>query len=165
MSNATETRPIIPGETPVESAGPKLLYWHVWTDDVGATHQTRCELSAFHMQSMGDRAAPQWTITSSAPMAPYSSPRCRSAGSANGTAIRSHSGLCRCRAAGSSRPPTGRVSKWGPAKLLRWRPERENRQRRTAGHRSGTVGDAPAFLMVVQLNEERWVAARPGAFL
>jgi hypothetical protein len=32
------------------------------------------------------------------------------------------------------------------------------------GHRSGTVGDAPAVLMVVQLNDERWIAARPGAF-
>ena len=34
-----------------------------------------------------------------------------------------------------------------------------------SGHRSGTVGDAPAVLMVVQLNDEKWVAARPGAFV
>ena len=33
------------------------------------------------------------------------------------------------------------------------------------GHRSGTVGDVPAVLLVVQLNDERWVAARPGAFV
>ena len=39
---------------------PKLPYWHVWTDDDGMTHQTRCELSAFRMESMGGRAAPQW---------------------------------------------------------------------------------------------------------
>ena len=33
------------------------------------------------------------------------------------------------------------------------------------GHRSGTVGDVPAVLMVVQLNDGRWIAARPGAFV
>jgi len=32
------------------------------------------------------------------------------------------------------------------------------------GHRSGTVGDAPAVVMIVQLNDKKWVAARPGAF-
>lgn len=32
------------------------------------------------------------------------------------------------------------------------------------GHLSGTVGDKPAVLMIAQLNEEQWIAARPGAF-
>jgi hypothetical protein len=60
MTNATGTGPTRGDERPIESAAPKLLYWHVWADHVGATHQTRCQLSAFHMQSMGGRAAPQW---------------------------------------------------------------------------------------------------------
>ena len=33
-----------------------------------------------------------------------------------------------------------------------------------AGHRSGAVGDQPAVMMIVQLEDARWVAARPGAF-
>ena len=60
MTNATGTGPTRGDKRPIESAAPKLLYWHVWADHVGATHQTRCQLSAFHMQSMGGRAAPQW---------------------------------------------------------------------------------------------------------
>lgn len=32
------------------------------------------------------------------------------------------------------------------------------------GHLSGTVGDEPARLMVIQLKDEKWKAARPGAF-
>ena len=31
-----------------------------WTDDDGSARQTRCTLSAFRMQSMGGKAAPQW---------------------------------------------------------------------------------------------------------
>jgi len=38
---------------------PTAAYWHVWTDENGVSHQTRCELSAFEQQSMGG-AAPQW---------------------------------------------------------------------------------------------------------
>ena len=40
------------------------------------------------------------------------------------------------------------------------KPDAEGRK----GHRSGTVGEVPAVLMIVQLNEDRWIAARPGAF-
>lgn len=32
------------------------------------------------------------------------------------------------------------------------------------GHLSGTMGDEPARLMVVQLQSDRWVAAKPGDF-
>ncbi len=39
---------------------PKLTYWHVWTDDDGISHQTRCELTDFAKESMGGDAEPQW---------------------------------------------------------------------------------------------------------
>jgi hypothetical protein len=32
------------------------------------------------------------------------------------------------------------------------------------GHRSGTVGDVPAVVMIIQLDDKKWVGARPGAF-
>ncbi|MGA9343023.1 MAG: hypothetical protein WBV61_11930 [Rhodanobacteraceae bacterium] len=38
---------------------PTLPYWHVWTDDEGVSHQTRCALEQFELGSVGD-AAPQW---------------------------------------------------------------------------------------------------------
>lgn len=39
---------------------PKIPYWHLWTDNGGVTHQTRCELTNFEWQSMGRKAASQW---------------------------------------------------------------------------------------------------------
>jgi hypothetical protein len=32
------------------------------------------------------------------------------------------------------------------------------------GHLSGTVGDEPAVLMVIQLKDDRWQASQPGDF-
>lgn len=39
---------------------PSMSYWHVWTDSNGVTHQTRCEVSAFDLHSISPGAAPEW---------------------------------------------------------------------------------------------------------
>ncbi|HEV3298450.1 MAG TPA: hypothetical protein VG055_02365 [Planctomycetaceae bacterium] len=39
---------------------PTLSYWHVWTDAHGISHQNRCELSAFQLQSISPGASPSW---------------------------------------------------------------------------------------------------------
>jgi hypothetical protein len=44
----------------VELSSAKVFYWHLWSDDKGATHQTRCELTDFVLQSMGGKADAQW---------------------------------------------------------------------------------------------------------
>jgi hypothetical protein len=31
---------------------PTVSYWHIWTDDKGVSHQKRCDLSAFRLQSI-----------------------------------------------------------------------------------------------------------------
>jgi hypothetical protein len=46
---------------------PALAYWHVWTDANGVSHQKRCELSAFQLQSISPGAAPSWIDKQSAP--------------------------------------------------------------------------------------------------
>ncbi|MES2363286.1 MAG: cupin domain-containing protein [Pseudomonadota bacterium] len=38
---------------------PFTHYWHLWTDADGASHQTRCALTAFQLAQVG-QAAPQW---------------------------------------------------------------------------------------------------------
>jgi hypothetical protein len=46
---------------------PALSYWHVWTDANGVSHQKRCELSAFQLQSISPGAAPSWIDRQSTP--------------------------------------------------------------------------------------------------
>ena len=38
---------------------PRIAYWHLWTDDSGVSHQTRCELTEWDAKRVGD-ADPQW---------------------------------------------------------------------------------------------------------
>ena len=142
---------------------PTVLYWHVWTDQKGVSHQTRCELSAFEQQSMGG-AAPQWNdklITSEATLI---------------VAVQ----------------PVDWVGEWHENPKPQWiiplsghwfvetmdgtrvemgpgeasfgndqncKPDAQGRK----GHRSGTVGTQPAALMIVQL-EQAPAIGRPGRF-
>jgi hypothetical protein len=154
-----------PGPQPIDGAPPKLSYWHVWTDDDGMTHQTRCELSAFRMQSMGGGAAPQWN---------------------------DYLAMSRATVL-MTQMPVGWVGDWHENPKPQWivplsgrwfvettdgtrvemgpgdvsfgadqnaKPDAAGRQ----GHRSGTVGGQPAVLMIVQFEDETWIAARPGTF-
>ncbi|CAN5753114.1 hypothetical protein BH23CYA1_BH23CYA1_09740 [soil metagenome] len=146
-----------------DAAKPTLSYWHVWTDDDGVSHQTRCELTAFEQESMGGDAAPQWNNRLM-----------------KGTAEVLFSVL-----------PVGWVGEWhenprpqwivplsgrwygetmdgmrvemGPGEVSfggdqKTQPNAAGQQ----GHTSGTVGDEPAKLMVIQLQGDDYLAAKPG---
>lgn len=41
------------------SPRPSVPYWHLWTDDAGVSHQTKCALTNYELHGVGD-AAPQW---------------------------------------------------------------------------------------------------------
>jgi hypothetical protein len=144
---------------------PKLSYWHVWSDDYGVTHQTKCELITFTMKSVGGKAQPQW----------------------NDDVLKGETNLVMCVL------PVGWIGDWHKNPKPQWivvvsgrwfvetmdgtrvemgpgdlafggdqnaKQDAEGR----IGHRSGTVGDQPCALMVVQLDPEVWSGARPGAF-
>jgi hypothetical protein len=147
------------------SKPPSRSYWHVWTDDDGTSHQTRCDLTNFAMKSMGGKAAPQW----------------------NAEVCASAANVLVCVL------PVGWVGDWHENPMPQWiiplsgtwyvetmdgtrvemgpgeisfgadqhtKPDADGH----SGHKSGTVGHEPATLMLVQLDDPRFVAARPGAF-
>jgi hypothetical protein len=39
---------------------PKIPYWHLWRDEDGISRHSRCHLTEFEMQSIGGGAAAQW---------------------------------------------------------------------------------------------------------
>jgi hypothetical protein len=137
----------------------------VWTDHAGVTHQTRCALSGFEMQSMGGKAAPQW----------------------NDHVFSGKANILCCVL------PVGWVGDWhenpkpqwiaplsgrwfvetmdgmrvemGPGELSFGGDQNAKADAQgRVGHRSGTVGDEPATLMVVQLDDPSLIGAKPGAF-
>lgn len=144
---------------------PKISYWHLWTGNEGGTHQTRCALTHFEWQSMGGKAASQW----------------------NDHVLTGENSLL------FSILPVGWIGDWhenpkpqwisvlsgrwfvestdgtrvemGPGELAfggdqNTTPDAQGR----SGHRSGTVGNEPCMLMIVQLDRRTWGAAKPGDF-
>jgi hypothetical protein len=144
---------------------PKLSYWHLWADDEGVSHQTRCDLTAFTSAPLNPGVSPQW------------SDALLDAGNAFFTVL-----------------PRGWVGDWhvnAAAKWIvvlsgRWFVESMDGERVVigpgefsfggdqdcradpqgrVGHRSGQVGDVPCVQLIVQNNDPNaWLGARPGAF-
>lgn len=141
------------------SERPRTGYWHLWTDSDGTSRQTWCEITRFEQRSMGG-AAPQW----------------------NDAMARGEATVV------FSVQPVGWVGDWhknpAPQWIVplkgRWWVESMDGQRiemgpgelsfgedqrcvagsdGRIGHRSGTVGDEPAHLMIVQLHVEPTAAA------
>jgi hypothetical protein len=131
---------------------PRIGYWHIWTDEQGVSHQTRCELTEWELKGVGN-AAPQW----------------------NNKQARSDATTV------FTVQPVGWVGEWhenpAPQWIIplsgRWWVESMDGTRvemgagelslgedqnctqdsqGRKGHRSGTIGDAPAVLMTVQLH-------------
>lgn len=145
------------------SEQPTLTYWHVWTDDAGISHQSQCKLTNFSQESMGGDADPQW----------------------NNRLMQEPCEILFCEL------PVGWVGDWHenpkPQWIVplsgRWWVETMDGQRvemgpgeisfggdqktkadeqGRKGHRSGCAGDQSAKLMVIQLQGEKYLAARPG---
>lgn len=142
---------------------PSLSYWHVWTDDEGVSHQTRATLTSFEKESMGGDADLQWN---------------------------NHLGHFQSKII-FTELPVGWVGSWHenpkPQWIVplsgRWYVETMDGQRVEMGpgevsfggdqntkpnqqghkgHLSGTIGEEPAILMIVQLTEDKWIGAKPG---
>jgi len=129
-----------------------VSYWHVWTDQNGVSHQSRCSLHDFVLKSMEPPASPQWQDQMNA------------AGSAVIVTVQ----------------PAGWEGFWHENPKSQWivplsgrwyvqtmdgtrvemaagdisfgedqntKPNAQSQK----GHMSGTVGDAPAVLMIVQM--------------
>ena len=143
---------------------PALYYWHVWSDEDGVSHQTRCALTDFERESMSG-AAEQWNDKQP---------------SAGATAL-------------FTVLPVGWTGEWHenpkPQWIVplsgRWFVESMDGTRvemgagevsfggdqdcvadtdGRKGHRSGTLGDKPAVLMLVQLDEAPAPPHKPCCF-
>ncbi|MEH2065316.1 MAG: hypothetical protein V7K50_24155 [Nostoc sp.] len=42
------------------SPKPTIEYWHVWTDNDGISHQSRCQIEYFIEKGIAPDTSPQW---------------------------------------------------------------------------------------------------------
>lgn len=144
---------------------PRFSYWHVWTDENGVTHQTKSELTNFTKESMSGDAAPQW----------------------NNRLLTANAKIV------FAELPVGWIGEWHENPQPQWiiplsgkwfvetmdgtRVEMgvgevsfggdQNTKPNAAGiqgHLSGTVGDEPCKMMIVQIDGDEWLGLHPGEF-
>lgn len=151
---------------PQSPGAPSLDYWHVWTDDDGTTtRQTRCRLAAFKCQSMGGRAAPQWNDVLATGEARVMIATLPAGWLGDWHGNPQPQWIVPISGCWFVETTDGTRIEMGPGELSfggdqNCAADAAGRQ----GHRSGTVGDQPAVLMIVQLLDSVWAGARPGAF-
>ena len=133
---------------------PSVPYWHLWADADGISHQRRCTMSQFELKSIQPPAAPQWqgqrisgamtTLISVLPVGWigdwHENPKPQW--------IIPLSGRWFVESMDGTRVEmgVGELSFGGDQSCR----ERDGK----CGHLSGTVGDAAAVLMIVQLDEQ-----------
>ncbi|RUX76897.1 cupin domain-containing protein [Mesorhizobium sp. M7A.F.Ca.US.006.04.2.1] len=135
------------------SAAPTIPYWHLWTDADGISRQTRCALTEFELRSIKPPADPQWQglrsngrMTTLVTILPvgwtgtwHENPKPQWIVPLSGRwFVQSMDGV--------------RVE-MGPGELSFGGDQNCREVDGRRGHRSGTVGDEPAALIVVQLHD------------
>jgi len=144
---------------------PQLTYWHVWTDDWGISHQSRCALTAFAQESMGGDAAPQWNNRLMAASSEVLFAQLPAGWEGEWHENPKPQWIIPLSGTWFVETMDGDRVEMGPGEISFGADQNTKpNEQGYKGHRSGTVGDIPAMLMVVQLLDEQWIAARPSAF-
>lgn len=141
---------------------PTVPYWHLWTDADGVSHLTRCEMTEFAKASMQPPAAPQWQgrkvhegATVFVTVQPvgwtgqwHENPKPQW--------IVPLSGRWFVEAM------DGRRIEMGPGEISFGEDQHTRERDGKRGHLSGTVGNEPAVLMIVQFDDPPGLAAPCG---
>ncbi len=140
-------------------AKPEVPYWHLWTDEQGVSHQTRCALTEFDMQSMQPPAVAQWQgrktgdrMTVMVTVQPvgwigtwHENPKPQWIIPLSGRWF--------------VESMDGRRVEMGPGEISFGEDQNTREVDGKRGHLSGTVGDAPAVLMVIQFDSPPTLAS------
>ena len=135
------------------SGRPTISYWHLWTDADGISRLTHCTMTEFELKSMNAPADPQWQgarftgkMTTMVTVQPvgwvgtwHENPKPQW--------IVPLSGRWFVEAMDGTR------IEMGPGEISFGGDQNCHEVDGKRGHRSGTIGDVPAVLMVVQFEE------------
>ncbi len=135
------------------STQPIIPYWHLWTDAKGVSRQTQCAMTAFDLKSIKPPADPQWqgqrlsgqmtTLVTVLPVgwigAWHENPKPQWIIPLSGRWF--------------VESMDGAHVEMGPGELSFGGDQNCRAADGKLGHRSGTVGDAPAVLMIIQFDD------------
>lgn len=133
---------------------PKIGYWHLWADAQGVSHQTRCSIEEFVLESIQPGTAPQWQgrklmgcMTTLVTVLPigwigkwHENPRPQWIIPLTGRWFVEAMDGCR--------------TEMGPGELAFGGDQNCTEIDGKRGHQSGTVGTEPAVLLIVQFDND-----------
>lgn len=147
-----------------EKTNVKQHYWHVWTDDDGISRQTRCELTGFEKESMSG-ADDQWNrhLLSSDAHILFSELPVGWQGDWHENP--EPQWIIPLSGKWFVETMDGHRVEMGPGDLSFGGDQNTKKDEAgRKGHLSGTVGNEPAKLMIIQLKDKKWQGARPEDF-
>jgi hypothetical protein len=142
---------------------PQVPYWHVWVDADGVSRQTRCFMTEFELQSIRQPASPQWQgnrtsadVTVMLTVLPagwvgtwHENPKPQWIVPLSGRWF--------------VESMDGQRVEMGPGEISFGADQNTKEVAGKRGHLSGTVGDEPAVLMLIQF-EQAPASPRPCCF-
>lgn len=135
------------------SQKPTVKYWHLWVDEKGMSHQTRCNIEEFELKSIQLGTAPQWqgrkasgAMTTLVTVLPvgwigtwHENPK--------------QQWIIPLTGCWFVEAMDGTRAEMGPGELAFGGDQKCVEVDGKRGHQSGTVGNEPAVLMIVQLDD------------
>ena len=144
---------------------PALSYWHVWTDEHGVSHQTKALLTSFEKESMGNDIQAQWNdhlLSSKTTIIISEQPV-----GWRGDWHENPKPQWIIPLSGKWYVETmdGHRVEMGPGEIS-FGGDQNTKANKNGhkGHLSGTIGEEPAKLMIIQLEDNKWKAVMPGKF-
>ena len=136
-----------------DSGKPRLAYWYLYTDDAGVSRQRRCAFTDFERRSISEPASPQWigrrssaamsTLVTVLPVgwigAWHENPQPQWIIPLSGRWF--------------VESMDGQRIEMGPGEISFGADQGTRELNGRKGHLSGTVGDLPAVLWLIQLDE------------
>jgi hypothetical protein len=135
-----------------EETAPRVPYWHVWTDDQGVSRQTRCEMTRFELSSISPPAAPQWQGAKTHDGATVFVTVLPVGWVGDWHENPQPQWIIPLSGRWFVETLDGQVVEMGPGELSLGEDQGTTPKDGRRGHRSGAVGDAPAVLMIIQLD-------------
>lgn len=137
----------------MKSGKPTVPYWHLWTDADGVSRQKRCAMTQFELRSMQAPAAPQWQgkKTQGAMSVLVTVQPIGWVG--NWHENPKPQWIIPLTGRWFVESMDGTRTEMGPGELSFGGDQNCRELQGRRGHRSGTVGDIPAVLMVVQYDD------------
>lgn len=162
---ASEIIKIMEAKSLQNNKKPELSYWHVWRDEKGISHQTKALLTSFKKEPISGDIQSQWNnhlLQSKSELLFSEQPV--------GWFGDSHENpkpqwIIPISGKWFVETMDGHRVKMGPGEISfggdqNTKADDQGHQ----GHLSGTVGKEPAKLLIIQLLDKKWVAAKPGDF-